>query len=87
MITYKAKSISRVDDRTYRVVLEANDGVAEVAFEMTVEGSDIAVVEWGRDFSDFVQRMTGPLGPLFEAVLRFHEATLLDVQGKPPAKP
>lgn len=77
MSTFKLNSIRRTSAHAYEVVL-ANEG-GERAFEMTVDGDPIAVVTWGRDFSAFVDMNTGPLGPLFEAVLRFHYATTLEI--------
>jgi hypothetical protein len=70
---YSLTEIRRVAPATYDVVLTGENG--RMDFMMRVEGTDIEVVTWGEDFSRFVSHVTAPAGPIFEAVLRFHRAS------------
>ena len=75
MGTYHLTTITVASQAVYEVTF--NDGERDVTFEMTVEGDDILVVTYGDDFTDFVGTITGPLGPVFKAVLDFHHATAI----------
>jgi len=77
---YVIKGIWREGERSYQVFLENDEG-GEVSFEFTISEGTITVVEYADAFAAFVQHRTGPLGLLFEAVLRFHEAAQIRIDG------
>ena len=77
MRSYKLTEIRTVAPDTYQVVLIGGRG--RMDFRMKVEGTEIEVVTWGEDFSQFVSYGTGSAGPIFEAVLRFHRASKVEL--------
>ncbi|MCB9766194.1 MAG: hypothetical protein H6739_40840 [Alphaproteobacteria bacterium] len=84
MNAYRLDGISTVRQGVYAVHLIGGigDETHRVAFEMTVEESPFNLLSYGDDFAAFVEMRTGPLKPLFEAVLRFHLATRLAIHGR-----
>jgi hypothetical protein len=70
------KSIKRLSLGRYEVQLESAEGDQRHVFVFTVEGSrdGIDVVQSPPEFFDFMELNTGPVTPLFAAVMTFHHA-------------
>jgi hypothetical protein len=72
------KSIALEAGNSYRVELEDTTGATRV-FILEVQEGGIQVVTWLDDLSLYMGQNMGPASPLFEAVLKFHQAQRMDV--------
>ncbi len=70
----------------YVVSLADNDG-AKHRFLMVVTPGPIEAVVWEQDFAIFMQMNMAPARQLFEAVLAFHTAALIEGTSDLPQQP
>lgn len=82
MIEFTIKSIESKGNGSYRVSFVSLSQPDPCTFAMAVSKEDeTELVECETDFYEFVGHATGPLRPLYEAVLAFHRAVNLVIPG------
>jgi hypothetical protein len=70
---WTAKSIAREGPARYRVILECDGNIRAFEFSvLVIHGMNM--VQWGEDFSRFMQMNTVAATPLLAAVQAFHLA-------------
>ena len=83
-MSYQSLSgIKKIGESRYLTTF--GEGPSRVEFEMWVDGDDIPVLHCEERFYEYAHFNTGSLGPILDAVMRFHRAS--SVPFPPPEIP
>ncbi len=79
-MTSKLNAITCKSPASYQIELEVVGTGEKLNFEFMVDDtSGIEVVTWSREFELYVCCNFGPLAPLMDAILRFHQAQKIEI--------